>query len=159
MCDPVADFYSKPQVGSGIAIFQGNRRQTGGGIFASIQRFAVPILRRIGQRLLSVAPSVGAKAMEVVKDTISDVRSGKRLGDSLKSNISNKIQKTLNDYTTDQSGSGKRRRWRRKNGINRKRKKKSAVKKGGITKRRKKKKWRRRTSTKKKKLFRDIFSQ
>ena len=78
MYDPVADFYSKPQLGSGIAIYQGNRRQTGGGIFQSIARFAVPILRTIKNKLLGIAPALGNKAMEVVKDTIEDVQSGKR---------------------------------------------------------------------------------
>ena len=78
MYDPVAEFYSKPQLGSGIAIYQGNRRQTGGGIFQSIARFAVPILRTIKNKLLGIAPALGNKAMEVVKDTIEDVQSGKR---------------------------------------------------------------------------------
>jgi len=78
MYDPVADFYSKPQLGSGIAIYQGNRRQAGGGIFQSIARFAVPILRTIKNKLLGIAPALGNKAMEVVKDTIEDVQSGKR---------------------------------------------------------------------------------
>ena len=78
MYDPVADFYSKPQLWSGIAIYQGNRRQSGGGIFQSIARFAVPILRTIKNKLLGIAPALGNKAMKVVKDAIGDVQSGKR---------------------------------------------------------------------------------
>lgn len=120
--DPIADFYSRPQTGSGITLFQGSRKQVGGGIFASIQRFAVPILRRIGQKLLSIAPDVGSKAMEVVKDTIADVRKGKRIGEAIKSNVSEKIRKTLNDLGVEQSGSGRRQRRRRPLGINKKNK-------------------------------------
>jgi hypothetical protein len=152
--DPVSDFYSRPQIGHGISVFQGSRRQVGGGIFASIQRFAVPILRRIGQKLLSLAPHVGNKAMEVVNDTISDVRSGKRFGDSLKHNVGSKIRKTLEDEglypTDDQSGSGYRRQRRPKKHINKKRRKSKAV---GINKRKKSSK--KRASSKK---FRDIFA-
>ena len=90
MYDPVADFYSKPQLGSGIAIYQGNRRQAGGGIFQSIARFAVPILRTIKNKL-GIAPALGNKTMEVVKDTIEDVQSGKRT-----------IVQALRDNTRDQ---------------------------------------------------------
>ena len=74
MYDPIADFYSRPQLGSGIAIYQGNRRQAGGGIFSSIARFAVPILRKIRDKIFGMAPAVGAKALEVVKNSIDDVR-------------------------------------------------------------------------------------
>ena len=118
MYDPISDFYSKPQIGSGIAIFWGSRRQTGGGIFASIQRFAIPILRRIGQKLLSIAPTVGKKAMEVVQDTITDVRSGrKHVGGALKSNISKHSKAALQYYGINvpeeeekQTGSGYKRK-------------------------------------------------
>ena len=150
--DPIADFYSRPQVGSGIAIYQGgNRKQVGGGIFASIQRFVVPILWHIGQKLLSIAPDVGSKAMEVVKDTIADVRKGKRLGEAIKSNVAEKIQKTLDEYSgggRQQSGSG-RRKFKKKR-KNKKKKKKPSISRG-INKKRKKRK----SVTRKK--YRDIF--
>ena len=74
MHDPIADFYSRPQLGSGIAIYQGNRRQAGGGVFSSIARFAVPIIRKIKEKILGIAPAVGANALEVVKNSIDDVR-------------------------------------------------------------------------------------
>ena len=65
-----------------------------------------------------MAPSVGSKAMEVVKDTLSDVRSGKRFGESLKSHVGSKIRKTLQDeglYPSDieQNGSGYTRKRKR----------------------------------------------
>jgi hypothetical protein len=148
--DPVADFYSKPQVGSGISIFQGGRRQAGGGIFASIQRFAVPILRRIGQKLLNIAPTVGSKALEVVKETVADVKRGKRFGEAAKINISAKIRKTLQEQglipaqrdedEQQQKGSGLRR------------KKNSSKKKKTTSKRINKGKKKRKSS------FRDIFA-
>ena len=72
-----------------------------------------------------MAPSVGNKAMEVVKDTLSDVRSGKRFGKSLKSHVGSKLRRTLQDkglYPSDneQKGSGyarKRKRSSRKRKI------------------------------------------
>ena len=90
--DLVADFYSRPQIGYGIAVFHGSWRQVGGGIFATIQQLTIPNFRRIGHKLLGMAPSVGSKAMEVVKDTLSDVRSGKRFGESFKSHVGSKIR-------------------------------------------------------------------
>ena len=155
--DPIAEFYSRPQVGGSIGIFQGNRKQSGGGIFASIQRFAIPILRRLGEKLLNMAPSLGSKAMEVVKETIGDVRAGKRLGESLKSNVSNKFQKTLNDFATQQQGSGmlKKRRRRRRQQSKRKSKLHTIAKKS-INKSKASKK--RRVSKRRKIAFRDIFS-
>ena len=164
MYDPVSDFYSRPQVGSGgIGVFYGSRRQQGGGIFALIQRFAIPILRRIGERLLRMAPTVGSKAMEVVSDTISDVRSGKkRFGEALKSNISSKVRKTLEEQgllaeEEKQSGSGYKKRAKKRKGSHKAKKHSHRkIKKSSINKRRSAKK---RVSHKKKKAFRDIFAQ
>jgi hypothetical protein len=164
--DPVADFYSRPQIGYGIAVFHGSRRQVGGGIFATIQRFAVPILRRIGHKLLGMAPSVGSKAMEVVKDTLSDVRSGKRFGESLKSHVGSKIRKTLQDeglYPSDneQKGSGYARK-RKRGSKKRKIQKGSGFKKQRRTKRSKGLGHRKTKKTginkRKKTQYRDIFA-
>lgn len=166
--DPISDFYSKPQVGAGgIGIYQGSRRQTGGGIFASIQRFAIPILRRIGEKLISIAPSVGAKALEVVKETLSDVRRGKRVGAALKSNVANKLQKTMEQHglispSNDQEGSGKGRRRSHKKKSHKKKRVTVTKPKKSINKRKSIKK---KISKKKKsvvknhrKSFRDIFA-
>jgi hypothetical protein len=142
MYDPIADFYSKPQLGSGIAIYQGHRRQTGGGIFSSIARFAVPILRNIKEKLFRMAPVIRNKAMDIVKDSIEDIQSGKR---TFVEAFSNNARKALRDQgllPPSQEGSG----------INKvtKRRRKS---KGITTTHRRKK---RRTATKP--AYRDIFA-
>ena len=36
--DTVANFYSGPQVGNGIAVYSGSRRQMGSGLWGTIQR-------------------------------------------------------------------------------------------------------------------------
>ena len=129
MYDPIADFYSKPQLGSGIAIYQGNGRQSGGGIFQSIAGFAVPILRTIKSKLLGIAPALGYKAMEVVKDSIEDVQSGKRtFVQALRENTREKLREHGLFPPTPQEGSG----------INKSRKRKRAAKKKKTAKKQKK---------------------
>ena len=113
MYDPIADFYSKPQLGSGIAIYQGNRRQAGGGTFSSIARFAVPILRKIKEKILGIAPAVGAKALEVVKNSIDDVRRNNKT--SFVEALRDNARETLRQQgLLPQDGSGINRARRRK---------------------------------------------
>ena len=109
MYDPQADFYSQAPVGAGISVYNGGRRQLGGGLFASIQRFAMPIMRHIGKKLLKVAPDIGAGVLHVAKQTISDVHHGrKRFNKAMKSNIRNKIfkKKTAQDILDRQQQYG-----------------------------------------------------
>ena len=161
--DPVADFYSRTQVGGSIGIFHGSRKQLGGGIFATIQRFALPILRRIDQKLIGLAPSVGSKALEVVKDTLADVRSGKRFGEAIKSNVSSKIQNTLAEQgivipdDEGQKGSGRRRHSKKRRRATTVKRQKVTAGKKSINRVRKHKK---KSSHKKKKTsaYRDIFA-
>ena len=60
--DDVAHFYSGPQVGNGIAIYSGSRRQMGSGLWGTIQRIARPILSkyvpRLGRKMASRSPDV-----------------------------------------------------------------------------------------------------
>lgn len=47
--------FSQPQSGSYLPAFAGSRLQYGNGIFSTIARFAFPILKSLGQRLLGAA--------------------------------------------------------------------------------------------------------
>ena len=48
--DAVASFYSGPQVGNGIPVYSGSRRQMGSGLWGTIQRIARPILAKFMPR-------------------------------------------------------------------------------------------------------------
>jgi len=71
--DPIKDAYSKP---TGIFISAG-RRQRGGGFFGRIARFAIPILKSIGQ-------SFGKEAINFASNTLSDINQGKPVRETLK---------------------------------------------------------------------------
>ena len=47
--------FSQPQSGSYLPAFAGSRLQYGNGIFSTIARFAFPILKTLGRRLLGAA--------------------------------------------------------------------------------------------------------
>ena len=106
---------------------------------------------------------MGAKALEVVKETLIDVRRGKRVGAALKFNVANRLQKTMEQHglispSDDQEGSGKRRSYKKKS---HKKKKVTATKpKKSINKRKSiKKRINKKKSVKNhRKSFRDIFS-
>ena len=93
--DILVDFYSKPQLGGGFPIFKGTRRQVGGSFLSSLARFAVPILKFLGKKVLGVAgnvatdvlaknmsfrESVPRRAKEGLSETITDVRRQTGLG-------------------------------------------------------------------------------
>lgn len=67
--DPIATFYSRPQVGSAIQIYSGSRRQMGSGLWGTIQRIARPILTKFLPRLGS---TVANKAINVLAGAASD---------------------------------------------------------------------------------------
>ena len=145
MYDPIADFYSRPQLGSGIAIYQGNRRQAGGGIFSSISRFAVPILRKIKEKILGIAPAVGAKALEVVSNSINDVRRNNK--SSFIEALRDNTRETLRQQgllPPAQDGSGINRAHKRR---------KKARRSVGVVKKRKT------TAAKKRAVYRDVFAK
>ena len=150
MYDPIADFYSRPQLGSGIAIYQGNRRQAGGGIFQSIARFAVPILRKIKDKIFGMAPAVGAKALEVVSNSINDVRRNNKTSfiEALRDNTRDTLRQQGLLPPAAQDGSG----------INRDRKRRKKARRVGVVKKRK-------TTTvnnrkkKKRTVYRDVFAK
>ena len=62
--DILVDFYSKPQLGGGLAVFQGARRQVGGSFLSSLARFAIPILKFLGKKALGVATNVASDVID-----------------------------------------------------------------------------------------------
>ena len=67
--DAVANFYSRPQVGNGIPIYSGSRRQMGSGLWGTIQRIARPILAKFVPRL---GKTVANKSRNVLSGAASD---------------------------------------------------------------------------------------
>lgn len=93
--DTLVDFYSRPQLGGGLAVFQGTRRQIGGSFLSSLARFAIPILKFLGRKALGVAGNVAADVLtknvplresitrrgkEGLSETITDARKQTGLG-------------------------------------------------------------------------------
>lgn len=50
--DILVEFYSKPQLGGSLQVFQGTRRQVGGSFLSSLARFAIPVLKFLGKKVL-----------------------------------------------------------------------------------------------------------
>ena len=121
--DPIADWYSRPQLGrggEGMQIFKGSRRQLGGGIFATIKRYAIPLLKRIGMKALEAAPSAAAKGAEALvgmaKEAIEDARSGrKRIAEAIKDQVVEKVRRTADDFLLAHGGGHGRAINKRKN--------------------------------------------
>jgi hypothetical protein len=87
MQEEIIKFYSRPQFGGGSGVvFSGSRRQqVGGGFFGSLARFALPMLKTIGSRVLNVASR-----------TASDVlQEGRPLKQSLLDNTVEEVQSIL----------------------------------------------------------------
>ena len=93
--DLLVDFYSKPQLGGGFPVFQGARRQVGGSFLSSLARFAIPVLKFLGRKVLGVAgnvaqdvldknmsfrESVPQRAKQGLSETVADVRRQTGLG-------------------------------------------------------------------------------
>ena len=69
--DRSANFYSQPSyVGGGFPIFSGSRRMRGGGIFGSLARLAVPVVKNLGRSLLRAGKHHG---LGFAKDVVADV--------------------------------------------------------------------------------------
>jgi len=90
--DILVDFYSKPQLGGGFPVFQGSRRQIGGSFLSSLARFAIPVLKFLGRKVLGVAGNVASdvinrkmsfrdsvpkRAKEGIMETLHGVQSGR----------------------------------------------------------------------------------
>ena len=83
--DTIYSMYSGPQLGRGLPVYAGSQRQVGGGIFGALARFALPVLKTVGKRALSVA-----------KKTVRDVAMGKSgLKDALITNAKQEVVKAI----------------------------------------------------------------
>lgn len=124
--DPVASFYSAPQIGSGIPIYAGSRRQLGSGLWGTLQRIARPILAKFVPR---IGKTVATRAINVLAGAASDALNQRSsFLDSLKTRGKLEAQKALNAIAKQQRGGrrGKKRRASRKPSKNRKASKRAA---------------------------------
>ena len=74
--DPTARFYSQPSYvggGAGFPIFSGSRRQRGGGIFGSLAKMVLPVLKNVGSSILRTA---GKEAIGLAHDVAESALSG-----------------------------------------------------------------------------------
>jgi hypothetical protein len=106
--DPVAEFYSGSQIGHGMPVYSGSRRQMGGGLWSTIQRIALPIMRKIIPRFGKAAAqklvNVGAHALT---DALEN-RSG--FVDAVRSHGSLAVRQTLADLMRQSGGSRRQRK-------------------------------------------------
>jgi hypothetical protein len=82
MQDEIAVFYSRPQIGGGMPVYAGATRW-GGGIFSSLARFALPLLKSFAGRAVNVAAKTASDVLDgrrpikeaLIGNTIDEVRS------------------------------------------------------------------------------------
>lgn len=96
MQEEIIKFYSRPQFGGGGVgvVFAGSRRQqVGGGFFGSLARFALPILKSVGSRILGVAART---ASDVIQD-------GRPLKQALLNNTLEEVQSVFRNRSSTPS--------------------------------------------------------
>ena len=78
--DPTAAFYSRPTYsgvgGGGFPVFSGSRRQRGGGIFGSLARMVLPVVKSVGTSILK---SAGQQALGLASDAAQSALRGEGL--------------------------------------------------------------------------------
>jgi hypothetical protein len=96
MQDEIAAFYSRPQVGGGgMPVYTGSVRW-GGGIFSTIARFALPLLKIFAGRAVNVAAK-----------TASDVIDNRRgFKDALIGNTIQEVRSAIRDRSINKEGDG-----------------------------------------------------
>jgi len=90
MQDEITAFYSQPETGGGMPVYAGATRW-GGGIFSSLARFALPLLKRFAGRAVNVAAKTASDVIDgrrpikdaLIGNTIEEVRSAIRSGHSI----------------------------------------------------------------------------
>ena len=96
------DYYVS-QAGGSLPVFQGSRGQRGhgfGSVLSGLFRSAVPMLKRIGKQALTTGAYIA-----------SDMLGGKKFDESARSRVRQGINSFLPpDYSSEQTGSGRRRR-------------------------------------------------
>ena len=81
--DRTAFFYSAPTYAhgaGGMPIFSGSRRQRGRSIFGALQRFFMPIIKGVGQK---VAKQGAKQAVGLAKDVVADAFMFRNINDSV----------------------------------------------------------------------------
>lgn len=73
----VYDDYYLHQVGSGLSVFAGARRQRGHGFFNTVMRLAAPLIKR-------GAKTVGRHLLDTGLKVMDDVQSGQSIGKAMK---------------------------------------------------------------------------
>ena len=100
MQNSIVEFYSQPQTGGSMPVFAGARRyQNGGGFFSNLFRFAVPLLKRIGGRVLNVG-------MRTATDVLQNNRP---IADSLINHTLDEVKSVINrprDSSINKEGAG-----------------------------------------------------
>ena len=100
--DAVANFYSGPQVGNGITVYSGNRRQMGSGLWGTIQRIARPILAKFMPR---IGRNVANRTLNTLAGAASDALNQRSsFADSLKARGQVHVQETLDDLMRQSGG-------------------------------------------------------
>jgi hypothetical protein len=109
--DAVANFYSGPQLGNGIPIYSGSRRQMGSGLWGTIQRIARPILAKFMPRFGRTAAD---KAISALAGAASDALNHRsNFADSFKARGKAYVQETLDDLMRQSGGRRGMKRQRR----------------------------------------------
>ena len=74
--DPTVRFYSQPTyaVGGGFPVFAGSRRQRGGGIFGSLAKMVLPVIKTVGSAVLR---NVGGEVAGLARDVAQTALSGR----------------------------------------------------------------------------------
>jgi hypothetical protein len=113
MMDPVATFYSGPQLGSGIQIYSRSRRQVGSGLWGTLQRLARPILTKFLPRIGS---TVANKAINVLAGAASDALNQRSsFGEALKTRGKAQLRSVVDRFLQQRGGKrGVKRRAMRK---------------------------------------------
>ena len=81
--------YYQNQAGHGIPVYA---MQTGGGLFGSLFRMAIPLLKSVAKKALPRLAKAGAQMA-------TDAIEGRNLGRSAKRNLGQVVTGTLKDYT------------------------------------------------------------
>ena len=80
----VYDDYYLHQVGSGLSVFAGARRQRGHGFFNTVMRLAAPLIKKAAPLIKRGAKTVGRHLLDTGLKIMDDVQSGQSIGKATK---------------------------------------------------------------------------
>ena len=89
--DRTANFYAQPSyvARGGFPIFSGSRRMRGGGIFGSLARLALPLVKSVGKSVLNAGKR---HALGLAKDVAMDALAGRNIAQSVKRRGLNRLK-------------------------------------------------------------------